>query len=133
MGKLCSLTATSIQARRKMFMQMTAEGTRGEKRRRDADDFDPEAKIMRKLFVKNLPGDATEGGVRQYFEQFGLVEACDVPTEREGDKTVCKGYGFLVFEKAAGVDAVQAARPHTVNEAEVVTKVNANVVVNCFY
>ena len=29
-----------------MYMQMCNEGTRGEKRRRDADDFDPESKLM---------------------------------------------------------------------------------------
>merc|ERR550525_452181 len=82
------------QARRKMYMQMSHEGTRGEKRRRDADDFDPEAKIMRKLFVKNLPPSATETIVREYFEQFGVVEQCDVATKQDGE---CKGFGFLVF------------------------------------
>ena len=43
---------------------MSNEGTRGEKRRRDADDFDPESKIMRKLFVRNLPSDITETKVQ---------------------------------------------------------------------
>ena len=51
---------TDPQLRGQVYMQMTQEGTRREKRRRDADDFDPQAKIMRKLFVKNLPPSATE-------------------------------------------------------------------------
>ena len=51
---------TDPHLRGQVYMQMTQEGTRREKRRRDADDFDPQAKIMRKLFVKNLPPSATE-------------------------------------------------------------------------
>ena len=102
-----------------MYKQMSREGSRGEKRRRDADDFDPEAKIMRKLFVKNLPPSANEAQVREYFEQYGLVEQCDVPTKSNGE---CKGFGFLVFEKADGVNAVQAARPHSFHEMELKTK-----------
>ena len=88
---------------------MSRETSRGESRRRDADDFNPEAKIMRKLFVKNLPLLSTESEVRQYFETFGPVESCELATNPKGDS---KGFAFLVFEKAAGVDYVQAARPH---------------------
>ena len=114
---LCSFAR--YQARRKMYMQMSHEGTRGEKRRRDADDFDPEAKIMRKLFVKNLPPSATETIVREYFEQFGVVEQCDVATKQDGE---CKGFGFLVFSKAEGVNIVQENRPHKIDDKELHTK-----------
>jgi hypothetical protein len=45
---------TDTRLRRKIYCQMTLEGSRGESRRRDADDFDPESMIMRKLFVRGL-------------------------------------------------------------------------------
>ena len=47
--------------------------------------------------------------MREYFEQFGQVEQCDVVTKPSGE---CKGFGFLVFERSESVDAVQAGRPH---------------------
>lgn len=106
---------TCPETRKQVYMQMSKEGTRREKRRRDADDFDPEAKIMRKLFVKNLPSTATEVKVREYFEKFGQVEQCDVVMKPNGE---CKGFGFLVFERSEGVDAVQAARPHKFGETD---------------
>ena len=59
-------------------MQMSNEGTRGEKRRRDADDFDPESKIMRKLFVRNLPSDITETKVQQKTENLFLCWSVDI-------------------------------------------------------
>ena len=73
------------QGRNKMYMQMCNEGTRGEKRRRDADDFDPESKLMRKLFVKNLSPDAKEADLREYFERFGTVETCDIARKPTGE------------------------------------------------
>ena len=73
------------QGRNKMYMQMCNEGTRGEKRRRDADDFDPESKLMRKLFVKNLSPDAKEANLREYFERFGIVESCDIARKPTGE------------------------------------------------
>ena len=102
-----------------MYMQMSQEGSRGAKSRRDADDFDPEAKIMRKLFVKNLPPTANEVKVREYFEQFGTLEECDVTMRPNGE---CKGLGFLVYSNSEGVNGVQANRPHTIDDKEVHTK-----------
>ena len=52
----------------KIFHAMSQENSRGERMRRDADDYNPEAKIMRKLFVKNIPLDQNEAAVRFYFE-----------------------------------------------------------------
>ena len=88
---------------------MSNETSRGQKRRRDADDYDPEAKIMRKLFVKNIPTEMTEATLREHFEQFGPVETCDIAV---GNNGVSKGFAFLVYERAGGVDACQLARPH---------------------
>ena len=84
---ICLLLSAPVvcQGRNKMYMQMCNEGTRGEKRRRDADDFDPESKLMRKLFVKNLSPDAKEADLREYFERFGTVETCDIARKPTGE------------------------------------------------
>jgi len=109
-----------MASRRKVYSQMSMEGSRGEKRRRDADDFDPEAKIMRKLYVRNLPFTASEAEVRMYFEKFGPVEGCDIAMHKGTGES--KGFCFLVYEKAAGIDECQLARPHKIGEKELVTK-----------
>ena len=33
-----------------------------------------------------------------------------------------QGFGFIVFSQSVGVDAVQAARPHSLDECELLTK-----------
>ena len=109
----------------KIFHAMSQENSRGERMRRDADDYNPEAKIMRKLFVKNIPLDQNEAAVRFYFENYGVVEVCELATNPKTGNS--KGFAFLIFEKAAGVDDCQAARPHKMkdmdgNEKELVTK-----------
>ncbi len=51
---------------------------------------------MKKLFVSNLPHDATEDSVRALFSEFGTVRtitiASDIFTGR------CKGFGFIEME-----------------------------------
>ena len=51
---------------------------------------------MKKLFVGNLPQDATEESVRQMFSAYGTVRsislASDIFTGR------CKGFGFIEME-----------------------------------
>ena len=109
-----------IRLRRKIYCQMSLEGSRGEPKRRDADDFDPESKIMRKLFVRGLPFSAKESEVRDYFEKYGPVESCDIATHKESGES--KGFCFIVYEKSAGVDECQLARPHKIGEKELTTK-----------
>ena len=110
----------------KIFHAMSQENSRSERMRRDADDYNPEAKIMRKLFVKNIPLDQNEAAVRFYFETFGVVEVCELATNSKTGNS--KGFAFIIYEKAAGVDDCQAARPHKMkdlageNEKELVTK-----------
>ena len=87
--------------------------------RRDVDDINLEAKIMRKLFITNFALSTTEEEISAYFEEFGAIESCDIAKHRSGES---RGYCFLVFEKAVGVDEVQLARPHTMEGREIVTK-----------
>ena len=77
------------------------------------DDINLESKIMRKLFVSGFPLGTTEEELKAYFENFGAVESCVIAKHKSGEP---KGYCFMVFEKAAGVDEVQLARPHKIEE-----------------
>lgn len=56
----------------------------------------PGAHPMKKLFVGNLPPEASEDSVRSLFSTYGTVRsinmACDIFTGK------CKGFGFIEME-----------------------------------
>merc|ERR1719283_228343 len=85
----------------------SAKRSRGEPR-------DPEDEVMRKLFVGNMNVISTKETVEEYFQNFGELENVYCPTG--------KGYAFLTFKYASGIDAVQRARPHKVDDRLVDTK-----------
>merc|ERR1719192_1467686 len=93
---------------------------RGTKRPRDP--VDPEAKIMRKLFVGNLDAKTTEDDLKLYFENFGTIE--DVIIHKFQDTGKSRGFGFVTFSSSAGVDNVQTARPHDLGGQRLETKRN---------
>ena len=51
---------------------------------------------MKKLFVGNLPQDATEESVRSLFAKFGTVRSVSVASDIFTGK--CKGFGFIEME-----------------------------------
>jgi RNA recognition motif-containing protein len=51
---------------------------------------------MKKLFVGNLPQDATEESVRSMFAAFGTVRSVSVASDIFTGK--CKGFGFIEME-----------------------------------
>lgn len=51
---------------------------------------------MKKLFVGNLPQDATEDSVRSMFSEFGTVRSISVVQDIFTGK--CKGFGFIEME-----------------------------------
>jgi RNA recognition motif-containing protein len=51
---------------------------------------------MKKLFVGNLPYDATEESVRAMFAEFGTVRSISVASDIFSGK--CKGFGFIEME-----------------------------------
>ena len=51
---------------------------------------------MKKLFVGNLPQDATEESVRSMFAEFGTVRSVTVASDIFTGK--CKGFGFIEME-----------------------------------
>lgn len=48
---------------------------------------------MKKLFVGNLPFSATEGEVRNLFQEFGQVDQVSIITDRETGKP--RGFAFV--------------------------------------
>lgn len=51
---------------------------------------------MKKLFISNLPQDATEESVRSMFAEFGTVRSINVVSDIFTGK--CKGFGFIAME-----------------------------------
>merc|ERR1719210_721992 len=90
--------------------------------KRPRDPVDPEAKIMRKLFVGNLEVQTTEDDLRSYFEKFGEIE--DVIIHKFADSGKSRGFGFVTFTSSSGVDSVQLKRPHQLNGQKLDTKRN---------
>ncbi|KAK7441726.1 hypothetical protein VKT23_016389 [Stygiomarasmius scandens] len=61
-----------------------------------------------KLFIGGLNWDTTDEGLRDYFSQFGKVDACTIMRDNAGTS---RGFAFLTFEDPSAVNAV-VAREH---------------------
>jgi len=62
-----------------------------------------EMKEEGKMFIGGLNWDTTDEGLRNYFSQFGKVEACTIMRDA-GGRSRC--FAFLTFEDPASVNAV---------------------------
>jgi RNA recognition motif-containing protein len=51
---------------------------------------------MKKLFVSNLPHDATEASVKSMFAEYGTVRSINLISDIFSGK--CKGFGFVEME-----------------------------------
>ena len=51
---------------------------------------------MKKLFIGNLPQDATEDSVREMFSAFGTVRSISVASDIFTGR--CKGFGFIEWK-----------------------------------
>jgi len=69
---------------------------------------DPEAKVMRKMFVYNLPRETNNKDLREYFATFGEIEQVEIPRSKSNGKI----YGVIVFAKSESVDDVMKGKPH---------------------
>ncbi|KAJ7067864.1 hnRNP A1-gamma isoform [Mycena amicta] len=56
-----------------------------------------------KMFVGGLNWDTTDEGLRNYFSQFGKVDACTIMRDPSGTS---RGFAFMTFEDAAAVTLV---------------------------
>lgn len=71
---------------------------------------DPEAEIMRRMFVGNLNPATTNSELEEYFNKFGQVESVSIKTHADTKKS--RGFGFVIFKQSSDVDASLASRPH---------------------
>lgn len=78
---------------------------------------------MAKIYVGNLPFNATEDQVRELFAQHGTVESVALPSDRETGRP--RGFGFVEMNSSDAARAIQAVngkdlggRPLRVNEAQ---------------
>lgn len=77
---------------------------------------------MKKIYVGNLPFNATEDDIRQLFEQFGEVSSVSLINDRETGRA--RGFGFV--EMASGAEEAISSLDNTsyggrnlrVNEAQ---------------
>lgn len=51
---------------------------------------------MKKIFIGNLPPDASEEDVRSLFSEFGTVRSINLVTDLFSGK--CRGFGFVEME-----------------------------------
>src|SRR4029453_19529025 len=56
-----------------------------------------------RLFVGNLPQEATSTEIRDLFSVVGIVESCQLVTDRETGRT--KGFGFVEMNSRESADA----------------------------
>lgn len=65
-----------------------------------------ESKFLKKLFVGNLPSDATEKSVRGLFSAYGTVRSIDLATDIFTGR--CKGFCFIEMEGHEARSALSA-------------------------
>ncbi|MGZ8136290.1 MAG: RNA recognition motif domain-containing protein [Methylococcaceae bacterium] len=51
---------------------------------------------MKRIFVGNLPGDATEASVNALFSEYGKVRSIEIVADIFSGK--CRGFGFIAME-----------------------------------
>lgn len=78
---------------------------------------------MTKLYVGNLPFNATDDSVRALFAEFGAVQSLSLVTDRETGRP--RGFGFVEMSSGDAAKAMQSlngkdfgGRPLKVNEAQ---------------
>jgi RNA recognition motif-containing protein len=71
---------------------------------------------MKKLFVGNLPQDATEESVRELFAKYGTVRSVSVASDIFTGR--CKGFGFIEMEGHEARAAQAALDGNMINGGE---------------
>ncbi|XP_041945243.1 heterogeneous nuclear ribonucleoprotein A1a isoform X1 [Alosa sapidissima] len=68
---------------------------------------------VKKIFVGGIKEDTEEHHLRDYFIQFGEIEAINIMTEKNSDKR--RGFAFVTFDDHDSVDRIVIQKYHTVN------------------
>lgn len=77
-----------------------------------AGEYNPD-EDERKLFVGGLKGQTSAKEMQTYFEKFGVVERATLKTDNFTGES--RGFGFILFEDKASIEAVMAEESHTLN------------------
>jgi len=67
----------------------------------------------RKIFIGGLSWQSTDKDIKSYFEKFGAIEKVTLKTDNFTGES--RGFGFVVYEDAASIEAVMAEQTHTLN------------------
>ena len=68
---------------------------------------------MKKMFVSNLPAEASEQSVKELFSEFGTVRSIQVATDIFTRK--CRGFGYIEMEGHEARAAVAGLNGKTIN------------------
>ena len=74
----------------------------------------------RKLFVGGLPQDAKEDEIKEYFSTFGEIESVNLKTDAATGRS--RGFAFVMFKAAEGVEKTTAQAEHTLKNKKVAVK-----------
>ena len=73
----------------------------------------------RKIFVGGISWEATTDDLKAYMEQFGAVRDVTIKSDAAGNP---RGFGFVLFEDEASVDACLNAGPLSLKEKKIEAK-----------
>ena len=73
----------------------------------------------RKIFVGGISWEATTDDLKAYMEQFGAVKDVTIKSDAAGNP---RGFGFVLFEDEASVDACLNAGPLSLKEKKIEAK-----------
>nr|XP_004655595.1 heterogeneous nuclear ribonucleoprotein A1-like [Jaculus jaculus] len=68
---------------------------------------------VKKIFVGGIKEETEEHHLRDYFEQYGKIEAVEILTDRDSGKK--RGFAFVTFDDPDTVDKIVIQKHHTVN------------------
>uniref|UniRef100_A0A2R9C6P3 Heterogeneous nuclear ribonucleoprotein A/B n=1 Tax=Pan paniscus TaxID=9597 RepID=A0A2R9C6P3_PANPA len=68
---------------------------------------------VKKIFVEGLNPEATEEKIREYFGEFGEIEAIEIPVDPKLNKR--QGFVFITFKKEEPVKKVLEKKFHTIS------------------
>jgi len=83
----------------------------------EVDIIEGEHIELRRLYIGSLTQTTTEEDVEEYFKQYGKIIDCKLQKFKDTGKS--KGMAFITFSEAKTVDAIQADRPHKLNDKKI--------------
>ncbi|XP_019871256.2 RNA-binding protein squid-like [Aethina tumida] len=72
---------------------------------------------LRKIFVGGISQETTEAQLKEYFTEYGSIEAIRLKTDPNTGNS--KGFAFIVFTSTEALEAIFAKDEHTINNKKV--------------